>query len=178
MPLFLFSGIVYNSTGMQTCYDLYSLYVECADPTGCGLGFNSYAWDYQVHLFKLWSYKFVSDAWTMEPTVLFMSIRRARRSRCASRATMWPTCFPRCRLHRVWERRTALSGGRCYRGQAGSKPNTGLMVRNTLVTLEINIKSHFMGGIKCTKLYCWHFSSYWKGNYGSFTMSITLNDPY
>ncbi|XP_027018620.2 dipeptidyl peptidase 2 isoform X1 [Tachysurus fulvidraco] len=41
-------GIMYNSTGKQSCFDLYSLYVECADPTGCGLGFNSYAWDYQA----------------------------------------------------------------------------------------------------------------------------------
>jgi len=41
-------GIVYNSTGDQRCFDLYSLYVECADPTGCGLGSNSLAWDYQV----------------------------------------------------------------------------------------------------------------------------------
>lgn len=53
MRLHLLPGIVYNSTGEQTCFDLYSLYVECADPTGCGLGFNSYAWDYQVLNFDI-----------------------------------------------------------------------------------------------------------------------------
>ncbi|KAG7240046.1 hypothetical protein INR49_028049 [Caranx melampygus] len=42
------AAIFYNATGQLTCFDMYNLYVECADPTGCGLGFNSQAWDYQA----------------------------------------------------------------------------------------------------------------------------------
>ncbi|XP_068594485.1 dipeptidyl peptidase 2 [Brachionichthys hirsutus] len=42
------AGIVYNSTGALSCFDPDSLFLECADPTGCGLGLDSLAWDYQA----------------------------------------------------------------------------------------------------------------------------------
>lgn len=45
---FYSAAIFYNATGELTCFDMYKLYVQCADPTGCGLGFDSQAWDYQV----------------------------------------------------------------------------------------------------------------------------------
>lgn len=43
------TGLFYNGTnGTLTCFDPFTEYVACADPTGCGLGPNSLAWDYQV----------------------------------------------------------------------------------------------------------------------------------
>ncbi|XP_077865973.1 dipeptidyl peptidase 2-like [Saccoglossus kowalevskii] len=43
------SGLYYNGTkGSLKCFDVDTEFVECADPTGCGVGPDSMAWDYQA----------------------------------------------------------------------------------------------------------------------------------
>jgi dipeptidyl-peptidase II len=41
------AGILYNDT-TSTCFDIYAQFIECADPTSCGLGNDAKAWDYQA----------------------------------------------------------------------------------------------------------------------------------
>jgi dipeptidyl-peptidase II len=44
-------ALTYNNTSAkptQTCFDIDTEFIECADQTGCGLDYNSWAWDYQV----------------------------------------------------------------------------------------------------------------------------------
>ena len=50
MIALFYVGLFYNGTGGSlTCYDITKEFIECADPTGCGLGSNSLSWDFQVH---------------------------------------------------------------------------------------------------------------------------------
>ncbi|XP_055959057.1 dipeptidyl peptidase 2-like isoform X1 [Patella vulgata] len=43
------TALFYNGTnGKLPCFDIWEEYVECADPSGCGLGPDSLAWDIQA----------------------------------------------------------------------------------------------------------------------------------
>jgi dipeptidyl-peptidase-2 len=71
------ASLVYNATKpwgeAQTCFDIETEFIECADQTGCGVDYNSWAWDYQVctEIVLLVSTNNVTDmfppyAWNME----------------------------------------------------------------------------------------------------------------
>jgi len=48
--LYQASGLYYNASAdySLTCFNLSNEYVECADQTGCGLGHDATAWNYQM----------------------------------------------------------------------------------------------------------------------------------
>ena len=62
------TAMVYNGTnGTLPCLDPDTEYIECADPTGCGLGPDSRAWDYQVLKTRFRQNTVIKCLWTPVP---------------------------------------------------------------------------------------------------------------
>ncbi|XP_078082763.1 uncharacterized protein LOC144502552 isoform X1 [Mustelus asterias] len=80
-------GMFYNSTGNKKCFDIYTEYIHCSDPTGCGLGPASQAWDYQACTEISLLYESNNDT-DMFPVIPFTEAMR--RNYCHSKWGVYP----------------------------------------------------------------------------------------
>lgn len=81
------AALLYNATGDNQCFDIFDEYTYCSDPTGCGVGDDAKAYDYQVC-----SYMTLS-AGTNNVTDMFPPLEWTAAMRDAYCARVWKTSF-------------------------------------------------------------------------------------
>lgn len=90
------AGVFYNATALQ-CFDIFTQYVECADPTGCGLGNDNLAWDYQVRNLSLTTGDH-SQILCVSDGIILRGLYRIVKSRHPIIAAIWRQSIKSCRL--------------------------------------------------------------------------------
>lgn len=87
--------------GQKECHDIYKEYVACSDTSGCGLGSDGLAWDYQVNNIKFSVYYVIQRQIS----------RPAQNYYLQEEQTPKPTCLPKCLLQWMTEKIIAVKDG-------------------------------------------------------------------